>query len=57
MNRHRILIAACTSARDAFELADTQLDSDLCDDRSRMIERTQAELEQISLKITGAAFS
>jgi len=52
-----ILIAACTSARDAFEAADNNLDTDLCDDLSRVIERSKAEVEHLSLKIAGVAVS
>ena len=50
-----ILIAACTSARTAFEAADNLLDGQLLADLSKMIERSEAELEKLSSKIDHAA--
>lgn len=49
-----ILIAACTSARTAFEAADNVVDAQLCADLSRMIERSQNELENLSRTIDEA---
>jgi hypothetical protein len=46
-----ILIAACTTARTAFEAADNAVDAQLLLDLSRMIERSEAELERLSGKI------
>lgn len=49
-----ILIAACTSARTAFEAADNVVDAQLCADLNRMIERSQSELEKLNLAISQA---
>ena len=49
-----ILIAACTSARTAFEAADNVVDAQLCADLSRMIERSEAELEKLTAAINRA---
>jgi hypothetical protein len=46
-----ILIAACTTARTAFEAADNAVDAQLLLDLSTMIERSEAELEKLSGKI------
>ena len=46
-----ILIAACTSARTAFEGGDNLIDADLLADLSRMITRSEAELKRISEQI------
>ncbi len=46
-----ILIAACTSARSAFEAADKVVDAQLCEDLNRMIERSESELEKLNLAI------
>ena len=46
-----ILIAACTSARSAFEVADNVVDAQLCEDLNRMIERSESELEKLNLAI------
>jgi hypothetical protein len=46
-----ILIAACSSARTAFEAADNVVDADLCADLNRMIERSEDELEKLSAAI------
>jgi hypothetical protein len=47
-----ILIAACSSARTAFEAADNVVDAELREDLNRMIDRSQAELEKLSLAIS-----
>jgi len=49
-----ILIAACTSARTAFQAADNVVDADLRADLNRMIERSEAELEKLSEAIEHA---
>jgi hypothetical protein len=49
-----ILIAACTSARTAFEAADNVIDAGLRADLSRMIERSEAELAQLTRRIAAA---
>jgi hypothetical protein len=49
-----ILIAACSSARTAFEAADNVVDADLCADLNRMIERSEDELEKLSAAIRQA---
>jgi len=49
-----ILIAACTSARTAFQAADNVVDAQLCADLSRMIERSEAELEKLNVAISQA---
>jgi len=46
-----ILIAACTTARTAFEAADNAVDAQLVVDLSRMIERSEAELKRLADKI------
>ena len=46
-----ILIAACTTARTAFEAADNVVDSELRADLARMIERSEAELAKVSKEI------
>jgi hypothetical protein len=46
-----ILISACTTARTAFEAADNAIDAELRADLSKMIERSEAELEKLSRKI------
>ena len=50
-----ILIAACTSARSAFEAADNVVDAQLCEDLNRMIERSESELEKLNVAISQAA--
>jgi hypothetical protein len=50
-----ILIAACTSARTAFEAADNVIDADLLGDLSTMIERSESELARLSQQIDGSA--
>jgi hypothetical protein len=49
-----ILIAACTTARTAFEAADNVVDADLRADLNRMIERSVGELERVSAAIKQA---
>lgn len=46
-----ILIAACTTARTAFEAADNSVDGQLLADLSTMIARTETELAKLSLRI------
>ena len=50
-----ILIAACTSARTAFEAADNLVDAQLRADLNRMIERSEVELEKLNLAIAQGA--
>lgn len=50
-----ILIAACTSARTAFEAADNVVDVQLREDLNRMIDRSESELERLNLAISEAA--
>jgi hypothetical protein len=50
-----ILIAACTSARTAFEAADNVIDAGLLADLSTMIERSKSELARLSQQIDGSA--
>ena len=49
-----ILIAACSTARTAFEAADNAVDSQLVADLSTMIERSEAELEKLAERITAS---
>jgi hypothetical protein len=49
-----ILIAACTSARTAFEAADNLIDAGLRADLSRMIERSEQELASLTRRIADA---
>ena len=46
-----ILIAACKSARTAFEAADNAVDGQLCADLAAMIERSEVELTKLSRAI------
>ena len=46
-----ILIAACSTARTAFEAADNAVDAELCADLNRLIERSEAELEKLNRAI------
>jgi hypothetical protein len=46
-----LLIAACTTARTAFEAADNVVDVQLCADLNRMIERSESELEKLNAAI------
>jgi hypothetical protein len=46
-----ILIAACSTARTAFEAADNAIDVELCADLNRMIQRSQGELEKLNRAI------
>ena len=50
-----ILIAACKSARTAFEAADNAVDAQLQADLSTMIERSEAELTKLSRAIREAS--
>jgi len=49
-----ILIAACTTARTAFEAADNAVDSELVADLSKMIQRSEKELEKLADRIAGS---
>jgi len=46
-----ILIAACSTARTAFEAADNAIDKQLLADLVTMIERSEQELEKIGEQI------
>ena len=46
-----ILIAACDTAKTAFQAADNPVDVALLADLSRMIERSEAELEKLTAQI------
>lgn len=46
-----ILIAACSTARTAFQAADNIIDKQLLDDLGTMIERSERELETLNQKI------
>ena len=46
-----IVIAACTSARTAFEKADAAMDPQFRADLNRMIERSESELEKLNVAI------
>jgi len=46
-----ILIAACSTARTAFEAADNAVDGALLADLSKMIERSERELEKLNDRI------
>lgn len=48
-----ILIAACRTARTAFEAADNPIDKELLSDLSRMIERSEAELVKLPKTMDG----
>jgi hypothetical protein len=50
-----ILIAACKAAQTAFEAAENVVDTELCADLSRVIERSQGELEKLSRQIEATA--
>ena len=43
-----ILIAACSTARTAFEAADNAIDAELCADLGKMIERSEKELKKLT---------
>jgi hypothetical protein len=48
----RILIAACETARNAFQAADHRVDDELLADLGRVIERSRVELQALT---TGSA--
>ena len=50
-----ILIAACTTARTAFEAADNDVDAELLADLTKMIERSEAELAKLTQKIDSSS--
>jgi hypothetical protein len=49
-----ILIAACRTARTAFEAADNVIDEQLLGDLVKMIERSEQELEKLNQQIAAA---
>ena len=49
-----ILIAACSTARTAFEAADNVIDKQLLDDLVAMIDRSEQELERLNQQIAAA---
>jgi hypothetical protein len=49
-----ILLAACRSAETAFEAADNAVDAALLGDLTRMIGRSEAELEKLNRRIGDA---
>jgi hypothetical protein len=49
-----ILVAACKAAKTAFEAAGNAVDAELLADLSRMIQRSEAELEKLSRRIADA---
>lgn len=49
-----ILIAACSTARTAFEAADNALDKQLLEDLETMIDRSEQELEKLNRQIAAA---
>jgi len=49
-----ILIAACSTARTAFEAADNAVDKQLLDDLVTMIDRSEQELEKVNERIAAA---
>lgn len=49
-----ILIAACQTARTAFEAADNVIDEQLLGDLVTMIERSEQELEKLNQQIAAA---
>ena len=49
-----ILIAACSTARTAFEAADNAVDKQLLDDLVTMIDRSERELEKVNEQIAAA---
>lgn len=50
-----ILIAACSTARTAFQAADNIVDKQLLDDLVAMIERSEQELERLNRQIEADA--
>ena len=49
-----ILLAACKAAQTAFEAADNAIDAGLRSELTRMIERSEAELEKLTSRINQA---
>jgi hypothetical protein len=49
-----ILIAACSTARTAFEAADNSIDAQLLEDLGKMIGRSEQELEKLNARIAAA---
>jgi hypothetical protein len=52
-----ILLAACRTAQTAFEAADNEIDAELRGELTRMIERSEAELEKLNQRIGEASAS
>jgi hypothetical protein len=50
-----ILLAACRTAQTAFEAADNEIDAELRGELTRMIERSEAELEKLNRRIGEAS--
>jgi hypothetical protein len=50
-----ILLAACKAACTAFEAADNAIDVELRADLTRMIERSEGELEKLTTRIAQAS--
>ncbi|MDX6481840.1 MAG: hypothetical protein QOG85_2350 [Gaiellaceae bacterium] len=50
-----LLLATCQQTLVALEAAGNVLDTDLTDDLTRMIERTETELEALTAKIVAAS--
>ena len=49
-----ILIAACSTARTAFEAADNVIDKQLFEDLVKMIDRSEQELKKLNEQIAAA---
>jgi len=49
-----ILIAACSTARTAFEAADNVVDKQLLEDLVTMIDRSEQELQKLNQQIAAA---
>ena len=47
----QILIAACSTARSAFEAAANEIDEQLVADLRKVIERSEGELEKLNARI------
>jgi hypothetical protein len=50
-----ILVGACSTAVTAFQAADNEVDEKLLADLSRMIERSQGEIDKLTERINDAA--
>ena len=49
-----ILLAACSTAQTAFEASDNDIDAELRNDLSKMIERSELELIKLNRKVQEA---